>query len=234
MDAKALVVALMAGASSDTAGPLDGIPPARTICAAISSESPVRALEGSAGQARAESADPAKRLALAYNSGRLYFIARDYPRVLNRYAALIEANPTSSRNWLAYFYRGLALSAQGDYQQALAEVSKAPPGPDGDAGAVANFARMQVLAGHRAAGEATLQLLLDRDARGKHVVAYQIAAAYEALGNRDQMFRWLARATEEVDGLGSWLLWFQHDPRWDRVRQDPRFVAIVAKARPPY
>jgi hypothetical protein len=57
-----------------------------------------------------------------------------------------------------------------------------PPGRDGDAGAVANLARIQVLAGERAAGEATLQLLLDRDARGEHVVSYQIAAVYEALG----------------------------------------------------
>jgi hypothetical protein len=54
MDTKALVVALVAGASSATAGPLDGVPQARTTCAAISSGSPARALEGSVGQARAE------------------------------------------------------------------------------------------------------------------------------------------------------------------------------------
>ena len=91
---------------------------------------------------------------------------------------------------------------------------------------------MQVLAGERAAGEATLQLLLDRDARGEHVVSYQIAAVYEALGNHDEAFRWLARYTEEVDGLGSWLLWLRHDARWDRIRDDPRYAAVLAKTRP--
>jgi hypothetical protein len=74
--------------------------------------------------------------------------------------------------------------------------------------------------------------LLDRDARGEHVVSYQIAAVYEALGNRDETFRWLTRYTEEVDGLGSWLLWLPHDPRWDRLRDDPRYAAVLAKSGP--
>jgi len=179
-------------------------------------------------------ADPDKRLALQYNSGRLYFMARENRRVIDHYAALIEANPDNSRNSLAYFYRGLAFAAERDYQQALAEVTKLPPGRDGDAGAVANLARIQILAGERAAGEENLQLLLERDARGERVVSYQIAAVYEALGNRDETFRWLARYTEEADGLGSWLLWLRQDQRWDRIRDDARFAAVLAKARPPY
>ena len=77
--------------------------------------------------ARVANADPVKRLALQYNSGRLYFMARDYRRVINDYAALLDANPTNTRNWLACFYRSLAYAAEGDYQQALAEVNKLPP-----------------------------------------------------------------------------------------------------------
>lgn len=177
-------------------------------------------------------ADPAKRLLLLYNSGRLYLMARENRRVIDHYAALIKGNPDNPRNSLAYFYRGLAFAAEGEYQQALAEVTKMPPGRDGDAGAVANLARIQILAGERAAGEANLPLLLDRDARGEHVVSYQIAAVYEALGNHVDTFRWLDRYTEEVDGLGSWLLWLRHDPRWDRIRDDPRYAAVLAKARP--
>lgn len=177
-------------------------------------------------------ADPIKRLVLLYNSGRLHLMARENRWVIDHYAALIKTNPDNPRNSLAYFYRGLAFAAGGDYQQALAEVTRMPPGRDGDAGAVANLARIQILAGERTAGEANLQLLLDRDGRGEHVVSYQIAAVYEALGNRVETFRWLARYTEEVDGLGSWLLWLRHDPRWDRIRDDPRYAAVLAKARP--
>ena len=177
-------------------------------------------------------ADPAKRLALQYNSGRLYLMARQNRRVIDLYTALVKANPDSPRNWLAYFYLGLAYAAEGENRQALTEVSKAPPGRDGDAGAVANFARIQILAGERAAGEANLKLLLDRDARGERVVSYQIAAVYEALGNRDEVFRWLDRYAGENDGLDSWLLWLRHDARWDRIRDDPRYAAVLAKAGP--
>lgn len=177
-------------------------------------------------------ADADKRLALRYGSGRLYFMARDYDRVIDHFAVLIETYPTNPR-FGPYFYRSLAYAAKGDHLQALAEVNRRPPGRDADAGALANLARMQVLGGQRAAGEVTLQLLLDRDARGEHVVSYQIAAVYEALGNRDETFRWLARSIEEeVDGLASWLLWLRRDPRWDPIREDPRFAEVLAKARP--
>lgn len=173
-----------------------------------------------------------QQLALRYNSGRLYLMAGDYQRVIDHYAALITANPLDSRNWLARFYRGLAFSALGNNEQALREVMLAPPGPDGDAGALANQARLQILGGARAEGLANLQRLLDRDRRGQHVIAYQVAAVYEALGDRDAAFRWLHRYLREVDGLGSWLLWLARDPRWTNMRKDPRFANLLAAAQP--
>ena len=47
--------------------------------------------------------------------------------------------------------------------------------------------------------------LLQRDARGEHVVEYRIAAVYEVLGERDEAFRWLDKDVDDRDGLGSWL-----------------------------
>lgn len=159
-------------------------------------------------------------------------MAGDYQRVIDHYAALIAANPNDSRNWLAHFYRSLAFSALGKNEQALREVMLSPPGPDGDAGALANQARLQILGGARAEGLANLQLLLDRDRHGQHVIAYQIAAVYEALGERDAALRWLQRSLREVDGLGSWLLWLERDPRWNALRKDPRYARLLAAARP--
>ena len=173
-----------------------------------------------------------QQLALRYNSGRLYLMAGDYQRVIDHYAVLITANPLDSRNWVARFYRSLAFSALGNNEQALREVMLAPPGPDGDAGALANQARLQILGGARAEGLANLQRLLDRDRRGQHVVSYQIAAVYEALGDRDAAFRWLHRYLREIDGLGSWLLWLERDPRWDELRKDPRYAKLRAAAQP--
>jgi hypothetical protein len=47
-------------------------------------------------------ADPTKRLALLYNSGRLHLMARENRWVIDHYAALIKANPDSPRNPLVY------------------------------------------------------------------------------------------------------------------------------------
>jgi hypothetical protein len=43
------------------------------------------------------------------------------------------------------------------------------------------------------------------------------------VGNRkfkDQAFAWLNKA---VAGRSHWLVWLNRDPRWDRLRPDPRF-----------
>lgn len=198
-------------------------------------------LRGSRGDFAAAYADldlaianaaPAQRLAFQYNSGRLYLMARDHARVISHYELLIAANPLDSRNWLARFYRGLAFSALGNNEQALREVMLAPPGPDGDAGALANQARLQILGGARVEGLANLQRQLDRDRRGQHVVSYKIAAVYEALGDRDAAFRWLHRYLREIDGLASWLLWLERDPRWDALRKDPRYSKLLTAAGP--
>ena len=71
---------------------------------------------------------------------------------------------------------------------------------------------------------------LQRDARGEHVVEYRIAAVYEVLGERDQAIRWLHKDIEDRDGLGSWLMWLNHDPVWNAARKDPRFKEIQKRA----
>ena len=72
--------------------------------------------------------------------------------------------------------------------------------------------------------------LLQRDARGEHVVEYRIAAVYEVLGERDQAIRWLHKDIEDRDGLGSWLIWLNYDPVWSAARKDPRFKEIQKRA----
>ena len=72
--------------------------------------------------------------------------------------------------------------------------------------------------------------LLQRDARGEHVVEYRVAAVYEVLGERDEAFRWLERDIDDRDGLGSWLVWLNYDPVWDAARKDPRFRELERRA----
>jgi len=152
-------------------------------------------------------------------------MAGQYDWVLTRY---LEATPDAP---LAHFYRSLAFGAKGMFREALEE-AKAYQAMEGgrDAGGVGMIALAYANAGQRDKAREVLSDLLARDSRGEHVVEYRIAAVYEALGERDEAFRWLTKDVDDRDGLGSWLMWLNHDPAWNAPRQDPRFKEIQKRA----
>jgi tetratricopeptide (TPR) repeat protein len=102
--------------------------------------------------------------------------------------------------------------------------------PARDAGGIGMIALAYANAGQKDKARKLLKDLLERDARGEHVVEYRVAAVYEALSERDQAIRWLNKDVDDRDGLGSWLLWLNYDPVWNRARKDPRFKAIQKRA----
>jgi tetratricopeptide (TPR) repeat protein len=172
-------------------------------------------------------ADSTTRDRLLRNSGMLRYMAHDYTWVLSHYDKLIAANP--NKNWTtAHFLMGYALAEQGKFDQALSEHKLATPSLRGDAGGVAGLARAYVQAGDTLSARKALQELLDRYGREEHVVEYQIATVYEALGEDEQVFQWLNKSLDKGDG---WLLWLNHDPRWNRLRNDGRFKEVIARAK---
>jgi tetratricopeptide (TPR) repeat protein len=180
-----------------------------------------------AGQAMA-AADADVREFATVNAGRLRYMAGDYDWVLAHYARYLEAHPD---HWLAHFYRSLAFGAKGRFQEALVEAKRSMPVTQGgDAGGVGMLALAYANAGQRDTARELLNELLQRDARHEHVVEYRIAAVYEALGERDEAFRWLDKDIDDRDGLGSWLVWLNHDPIWKSARSDRRFQDIKRRA----
>jgi hypothetical protein len=47
-----------------------------------------------------------------------------------------------------------------------------------------------------------------------------------ALGQPDSAFAWLDRAVKE---RSHWLVWLNRDPRWEPLRSDPRYAALVRR-----
>ncbi|MCP1381642.1 tetratricopeptide repeat protein [Runella salmonicolor] len=172
-------------------------------------------------------ADSVTRRSILYNSTRMRFMAHDYDWVINYSDSLIARNPGGA---VLHFYKGLALAELGKFDKALEESKLATPSLQGDAGGVGHLARAYVQAGDIENGKKALQELLDRFGRGEHVVKYQIAGVYEALGDFDNTFMWLNRVVEDGDGIHGWLLWLNHDPRWQRIRSDKRFKELTNKA----
>ena len=66
--------------------------------------------------------------------------------------------------------------------------------------------------------------------RTQYVTAYAIALVHAALGQRDSAFVWLNKA---VDERTHWVLWLNRDLRWDPIRSDERFRAIVRRVNLP-
>lgn len=60
-------------------------------------------------------------------------------------------------------------------------------------------------------------------ARG-FVTSYGVALVYAGLGQKDAAFVWLNKAFDE---RSHWLVWLRLDPRWDKLRSDPRFAELV-------
>lgn len=170
-------------------------------------------------------ADADTRNFVLSNAGRPRFMAGQYDWVLTKY---LESTPNAP---LAHFYRSLAFGAKGMFQEALVEAKKAmPEAPKGDAGGVGMIALAYANAGNKEMAREMINELLQRDARGEHVVEYRIAAVYEVLGERDEAFRWLAKDIDDRDGIGSWLVWLNHDPIWKKMRKDRRWKGIQKRA----
>lgn len=173
-------------------------------------------------------ADADARDYLARNIGRQRYMAGQYDWVIDHYADYLKTKPGFS---LAHFYRSLAYGAKGEFDTALVEARLSmPDAPKGDAGGIGMLALAYANAGQQDKARDLLKALLDRDARGEHVVEYRIAAVYEVLGERDQALQWLHKDIDDRGGLFSWMLWLNHDPVWTSMRSDPRFREIRQRA----
>ena len=64
---------------------------------------------------------------------------------------------------------------------------------------------------------------LEKLARQKFVTSYGIALVHAGLGQDDAAFASLDKAFDE---RSNWLVWLRLDPRWNRLRSDPRFAKL--------
>jgi len=72
---------------------------------------------------------------------------------------------------------------------------------------------------------------LENLSRERYMPACALALVHTGLGEFDSAFKWLDRAVEEHDvHLAS----LPADPKWDRLRADPRFAEMLRKCGLPY
>jgi serine/threonine-protein kinase len=131
---------------------------------------------------------------------------------------------TDSTFPVAHLYLGRVLQFKGRRDSALAHF--APKGPlHAWVPTIAGEGYVYAQQGRRDDAREVLERL-DSLSRTQYVTAYAVALVHAALGQRDSAFAWLNRA---VDERTHWVLWLNRDRRWDPIRSDDRFRAIVRR-----
>jgi tetratricopeptide (TPR) repeat protein len=129
---------------------------------------------------------------------------------------------TDSTFAIGHLYLGRVLQFQGAYDSALAQFAKMGPQQSW----IPNLAGEGYVYAQLGRRDNALAVLtrLDSLSRTEYVTSYAVALVYAALGDRDRAFAWLDRAVTERT---HWVLWLNRDRRWDPIRADSRFAALV-------
>jgi hypothetical protein len=79
--------------------------------------------------------------------------------------------------------------------------------------------------GKKYEAQEVLDILIERS-REEFVPAFFLAMVSFSVGENDQGFKWLDKASEDHD---NWLCWLRVEPVFDSVRSDPRYIALMKK-----
>jgi eukaryotic-like serine/threonine-protein kinase len=167
--------------------------------------------------------NPAERVVVSYNRARVLMYQGRYDDAL---AELDLGARMSPEHPLIKTFRAVALYRQGNADAAVAilrEVLTRHPRMDAVRPILAICLFKQ---GDTEGARAELTERVHEVADADHDTAYWLASAYALLDERDEAFRWLARAIE----LGNENKpWFESDPNWDELRGDSRFAEIIER-----
>jgi len=133
----------------------------------------------------------------------------------------VEIDPNVS---ILHLQIGITYAVKGEGAKGVAEIQRAIELGDHSPAAQTVLAFAYARAGDRAAAQQTLKRALSSSTGD--VMAYFVATAYAALGEREQTFAWLERAYRE---RSAFMVWLKTDPRWNDLRNDPRFSDLLRR-----
>jgi tetratricopeptide (TPR) repeat protein len=129
----------------------------------------------------------------------------------------------------AHLWLGRTLQELGQFDDALAEFREVERVLREWPVSIAARGFVAAVAGRTAEARKILAEL-QRLANRKFVPSYGVALIHAGLGQDDAAVAWLGKAFDE---RSHWLVWLGLDPRWNRLRPDPRFTELVSRMRFP-
>jgi len=170
---------------------------------------------------RAHELDPLS-VAISTDLGFNYFYRRKYDEAISHLRGTLSDSPKFP---LAHLWLGRSYQQKKMYSEAIDEFNQTDAVLPGWVVTIAGIGNAYGEWGHRAEAEQIL-VRLNEMTRAKYVTPYGIALVYAGLGDNNQAFVWLSKA---VQGRSHWLVWLNRDPRWDRLRSDPRFADLTKR-----
>jgi DNA-binding winged helix-turn-helix (wHTH) protein/TolB-like protein/tetratricopeptide (TPR) repeat protein len=153
--------------------------------------------------------------ALLINAGRA-------DEALARLQKTLELDP---HYWYARQYVANAYIEKGMYGEAIAEARKAKELSESATRPRAFLGYALAKSGRRADARAELEGLL-RLSKERHVSPYNIAMIYNGLGERDDALEWLELGYREREPR---MVFLKVEPKWNNLRDDPRFRDLVRR-----
>jgi len=180
-----------------------------------------RPAEAMAELRKAQNLDPLSP-AIQTDIGFQLYYSRRYDEAIRHLTSTLEMNPNLP---LAHLWLGRSYQDKGMYAEALGEFAQAEKAMRHWLPAIAARGMVLGLAGKRQEARTVLNEMREL-AKKRYVTAYGVALVYAGLGDKDQAFLWLQRG---IDERTHWLVWTKLDPRWNRLRDDPRFEDLLRR-----
>jgi serine/threonine protein kinase/tetratricopeptide (TPR) repeat protein len=167
--------------------------------------------------------NPAERVVVSYNRARIFMYQGRYEDAMLEFDQGAAVEPDHP---LIKTFRASALFRHGEPEKAaeiLSEVIKGHPEMDGIR---PHYAMALSALGRHEEARAQLTPRVKEIAEADHDVPYWLASAYVMEGMYDDALDWLERAIS----LGNENRpWFEANPLWEPLREDPRFRALMRR-----
>jgi len=168
--------------------------------------------------------DPLSLITLSVG-GAAHFYAKRYEEAVALHRRILDIDPEfmPARGDLARAleYSGRTTEAMEQYERAIQLAGASMQGVS------AGLANALVVAGRTDEARAMLAELSRRRTE-RYVSAWALASIHAGLGEKEEALHWLDRAFEERD---SSLVWLKVHPRFDALRGEPRFEALLERMR---
>ena len=197
--------------------PRNGLPLARYVnyFAAIG-----RVDDAIEGVTRALAMEPLS-LIISAQVGRMFYYARQYDQALDQ-----ERVSSWIRTLRRHIYiSGGCTSSRGSTEEAIGELQKGFDLSGSESEMAGALGHAYAVSGKRGEAERVLATLKDRS-KQQYVAPFDIAVIYAGLGDKSATLEWLDKA---YDDRSTWLTWIKVDPRFDSIRNDPRYRDLVRR-----